>query len=105
MLDMEASLRRLEQNQKHGSSNPLRSPRSELDTSSIPSCHGITLPTPPTSDPPGRSNPVSQGRAEFGEVDASENPIDGMGAINFTDEEDCGFFGMDSVSPYQDRLY
>lgn len=31
---------------------------------------------------------------ELGEVDACENPIDGMGAINFTDEEDSGFFGM-----------
>ena len=38
------------------------------------------------------SGPLNQG--ELGEVDACENPIDGMGAINFTDEEDCGFFGM-----------
>lgn len=30
---------------------------------------------------------------EIGEVDNSENSIDGMAAINFTDEEDCGFFG------------
>ncbi|KAJ5752333.1 transcriptional regulatory protein GAL4 [Penicillium odoratum] len=35
-------------------------------------------------------------RAEFGEIDASENSIDGMGAINFADEEDCGFFGPSS---------
>jgi hypothetical protein len=46
-----------------------------------------------------RSNPVDQNRAEFGEVDVSENPIDGMGAINFTDEEDCGFFGRNPRFP------
>lgn len=53
----------------------------------------VMVPTPPKSDLPERFNPASQGRAEFGEIDVSENPIDGMGAINFTDEEDCGFFG------------
>lgn len=48
------------------------------------------------SDLPVHPSPAmaSHGRAEFGEIDASENSIDGMGAINFTDEEDCGFFGM-----------
>lgn len=53
----------------------------------------VMVPTPPKSDPLERFNPASQGRAEFGEIDVSENAIDGMGAINFTDEEDCGFFG------------
>lgn len=41
-------------------------------------------------------NPVAASlhpNQELGEVDACENPIDGMGAINFTDEEDSGFFG------------
>lgn len=93
MLDVEASLRRLEQKQHTSPSSPSRPTHSEFSSSLAPSSDGITLPTPPTSDPPGRSNAVSQGRAEFGEVDISENPIDGMGAINFTDEEDCGFFG------------
>lgn len=41
-------------------------------------------------EPPGRY-PAS---AEMGEIDASEDAIDGMGAIKFTDEEDCGYFGM-----------
>lgn len=104
MQDMEALLRRLEQNQCNDPSSPSRLSRSELNTSLIASDHGITLPTPPASDPPGRSNPVSQGRAEFGEVDVSENPIDGMGAMNFTDEEDCGFFGADFFSIYGGRL-
>jgi hypothetical protein len=30
---------------------------------------------------------------ELGEIDISENSIDGMGAMKFTNEEDCGFFG------------
>lgn len=32
--------------------------------------------------------------SELGEIDVSESSIDGMGAMKFTDEEDCGFFGM-----------
>lgn len=32
--------------------------------------------------------------SELGEIDSSENAVDGMGAMNFTDEEDSGFFGM-----------
>lgn len=40
------------------------------------------------------SDPLHPNQGELGEVDACENPIDGMGAINFTDEEDCGFFGI-----------
>lgn len=107
--DIEASLRRLEQNQSNGPSSPVHSSHSEVDAPSIPPDHRITLPTPPTSDLPGRSNAISQGRAEFGEIDVSENAIDGMGAINFTDEEDCGFFGMSLREPQhlhvQDRLY
>ncbi|KAK9233844.1 fungal-specific transcription factor domain-containing protein [Lipomyces kononenkoae] len=34
--------------------------------------------------------------SELGEVDHSENSIDGMGAMRFTDEEECGFFGPSS---------
>ncbi|KAK9319526.1 fungal-specific transcription factor domain-containing protein [Lipomyces orientalis] len=34
--------------------------------------------------------------SELGEVDYSENAIDGMGAMNFTDEKECGFFGPSS---------
>lgn len=46
------------------------------------------------------SDPLHPNQGELGEVDACENPIDGMGAINFTDEEDCGFFGMHRAVPY-----
>lgn len=33
----------------------------------------------------------------MGEIDTSEDAIDGMGAIKFTDEEDCGYFGTVSL--------
>lgn len=56
--------------------------------------HGIESSPVPKSDLPLSSHAMDpSGRAEFGEIDASENSIDGMGAINFADEEDCGFFG------------
>lgn len=59
--------------------------------------HGIELSPAPKSCLPPTSRPIDPpGRAEFGEIDASENSIDGMGAINFADEEDCGFFGRAS---------
>lgn len=35
--------------------------------------------------------------AELGEVDTTEDAIDGMGAIQFTDEEDCGYFGQSNL--------
>lgn len=41
-----------------------------------------------------RSHSIS----ELGEVDHSESNIDGMGAMIFTDEEECGFFGINSDS-------
>ncbi|CDM33122.1 Zn(2)-C6 fungal-type DNA-binding domain [Penicillium roqueforti FM164] len=40
--------------------------------------------------------PSGQTSAEFGDIDNSQNSIDGMGAIKFTDEKDCGFFGPSS---------
>lgn len=92
--DIEASLRRLEHNQGNALPEPVSSSHSENCIASILSGQGVTLPTPLKPGPPVYSNPVAQERAEYGEIDVSENPIDGMGAINFTDEEDCGFFGM-----------
>lgn len=56
--------------------------------------HGIeSSPVPKSGLLPSSHAIHPSGRAEFGEIDASENSIDGMGAINFADEEDCGFFG------------
>lgn len=94
--DIEASLRKLEHNQGNGPPEPVSSSHSENCIPSIPSGQGVTLPTPLKPGLPVHSNPVAQERAEYGEIDVSENPIDGMAAINFTDEEDCGFFGMNS---------
>ncbi|QKX55214.1 uncharacterized protein TRUGW13939_02306 [Talaromyces rugulosus] len=51
-----------------------------------PSVASEGLPEGSTRNSPGHS--VS----ELGQVDASENAIDGMGAMYFTDEEECGFF-------------
>jgi hypothetical protein len=94
--EIEASLRRLERNQSNGSSSgptePVQPSVSKEGDIHAPD-GSVTIPTPPKSDVPTRSNHVTHDRAEFGEIDVSENPIDGMGAINFTDEEDCGFFG------------
>ena len=39
------------------------------------------------------SHYVYQNTAEIGELDTAEDSIDGMGAMKFTDEEDCGYFG------------
>lgn len=60
--------------------------------------HGIeSSPAPKSGLPPSSHAIHPTERAEFGEIDASENSIDGMGAINFADEEDCGFFGRGSL--------
>lgn len=32
--------------------------------------------------------------SELREIDSSESAVDGMGTMNFTDEEESGFFGM-----------
>jgi hypothetical protein len=41
----------------------------------------------------GLPNYVDQSAAEMGEPDTAEDSIDGMGAMKFEDEEDCGYFG------------
>lgn len=42
--------------------------------------------------------PVASGNSEVGEINAAEDSIDGMGAIKFTDEEDCGYFGTSPLT-------
>lgn len=94
--EIESSIRRLEKNQTsgndHGSAGTTESLR--RGTSSLDQDR-----EPPAVKPDVPSN--TQDRTEFGEVDMSENPIDGMGAINFTDEEDCGFFGISRYADLQ----
>jgi hypothetical protein len=69
----------------------------QLDTACAPQFAKSSLPSAPDSSvPPGPSAPYSA-NAEMGEIDTSEDAIDGMGAIKFTDEEDCGYFGMQSL--------
>lgn len=43
------------------------------------------------------SHMLYQNNAELGDLDTAEDSIDGMGAIKFTDEEDCGYFGTHAV--------
>ena len=69
----------------------------QLDTACARQFAKSSLPSAPDSTvPPEPSAPYSA-NAEMGEIDTSEDAIDGMGAIKFTDEEDCGYFGMESL--------
>lgn len=63
------------------SQEPRREPNTPEDSVEYP---------PTDSVPPG---PRNQSISELGEVDVSESSINGIGAMKFTDEEDCGFFG------------
>ena len=67
-----------------------------------------SLSSAPDSTVPPEPSAQYSANAEMGEIDTSEDAIDGMGAIKFTDEEDCGYFGMvslfDSKSPANVRL-
>jgi hypothetical protein len=87
--EIEFSIRRLEKNQTSGNDNGSEGPTESLRPRTSTRDQDIEPPAVKPNVPPN-----TQDRTEFGEVDMSENPIDGMGAINFTDEEDCGFFGI-----------
>lgn len=80
---MEASIRKLQD----PSSAPVngQESRRELNTPEV------SVQSPPTD--PVAPGPRSHDTSELGEIDVSESSIDGMGAMKFTDEEDCGFFG------------
>ncbi|KAJ5677468.1 transcriptional regulatory protein GAL4 [Penicillium maclennaniae] len=98
LQEVEASLRRLENNQRNGLSSGSSEPVQASDARNHNHIlnDAVSLLTPPKSEVPTRANNFTHDRAEYGEIDVSEHPIDGMGAINFTDEEDCGFFGPSS---------
>lgn len=90
--DIEVSLHRLQENQTNDSSALCTTDPDSI--SSHPVENEPDVPLSKASIPlPSSSAALAQDRAEFGEIDTSENSIDGMGAINFADEEDCGFFG------------
>jgi hypothetical protein len=42
----------------------------------------------------GHQRPCHLESEAIGEIDITEDSIDGMGAIKFTDEEDSAFFGQ-----------
>ncbi|KAJ5279909.1 transcriptional regulatory protein GAL4 [Penicillium angulare] len=87
--DIEASIRRLEQSQGE-------TPSPTTVNGSTPALKQTTgngreafQMSKPDHHAPSSHAIAPGGRAEFGEIDTSENSIDGMGAMNFTDEEDC----------------
>lgn len=61
--------------------------------------NNVGLPSGPCVVEEGNSNSsapshsTNENAQDIGEVDTVEDSIDGMGAIKFTDEEDCGYFG------------
>ncbi|KKA20471.1 hypothetical protein T310_5522 [Rasamsonia emersonii CBS 393.64] len=80
---------------------PLREARAEAslakpyalhDETNLPRQHEASAGVDRTSTSQVPPHAVNANGPEIGEVDNSENSIDGMAAINFTDEEDCGFF-------------
>lgn len=87
---MEASIRQLQQ-QGHGTLGPMvggsvrGDDRADSET--------IAVADEERSTGPVGASPTDHEASEMGEIDISENSIDGMGAMKFTDEEDCGYFG------------
>ncbi|KAH8122456.1 fungal-specific transcription factor domain-containing protein [Trichoderma asperelloides] len=90
LQDIESSLQQLHNAQNDG--RPILSNRGDHDTpaneslSTVEEHRSVLFP----------STLGSHDAAELGEIDISENSIDGMGAMKFTNEEDCGFFGPSS---------
>lgn len=88
LQDIESSLQQLHNAQNDG--RPILSNRGDHDTpaneslSTVEEHRSVLFP----------STLGSHDAAELGKIDISENSIDGMGAMKFTNEEDCGFFGM-----------
>lgn len=88
---MEASIRQL---QDHSSSAPIDGKESSEGPS-----RGSEDPLKDVQDSSTASAAAPDPRGEnttepLGEIDVSESSVDGMGALQFTDEENCGFFGM-----------
>jgi hypothetical protein len=72
---------------------PLAKPYALHDGTTLARQHEASTGVGRTSTAQVPSHAVPASGPEIGEIDNSENSIDGMAAINFTDEEDCGFFG------------
>ncbi|OAP61679.1 hypothetical protein AYL99_03882 [Fonsecaea erecta] len=81
--EIESTMKALQQNQS----------ATQTDT---PFANGALPSLVPDSTVPPEPSTQYPANAELGEIDTSEDAIDGMGAIQFTDEEDCGYFGPSS---------
>lgn len=88
---MEASIRQLQQ-QHHGTLGSVIGGRRGGDDRT--DSETIAVADDERSLGPVGRTPTDRGTSEMDEIDISENSIDGMGAIKFTDEEDCGYFGQ-----------
>jgi hypothetical protein len=88
---MEASIRQL---QGHSSSAPIDGKESSEGPgrgSEDPLKNVQDSSTTSTAAPDSRDQNTTE---SLGEIDVSESSVDGMGALQFTDEANCGFFGM-----------
>lgn len=89
---MEASIRQL---QDHSSSAPIHGKesgegpsRGSEDPPALKDVQDASTASAAASDPRDQNT-----TEPLGEIDVSESSVDGMGALQFTDEENCGFFG------------
>lgn len=73
----------------------------QTDTASTGQLANSSRPSAPDSTLLPEPSAQYSANAEIGEIDTSEDAIDGMGAIKFTDEEDCGYFGIVSLFALQ----
>ncbi|CAI7674846.1 unnamed protein product [Penicillium manginii] len=94
---MEASIRQL---QGHSSSAPIDGKESSEGPS-----RGSEDPLKDVQDSSTASAAAPDPRGDnttepLGEIDVSESSVDGMGALQFTDEENCGFFAK--TSPHRE---
>ncbi|RKU41004.1 hypothetical protein DL546_004088 [Coniochaeta pulveracea] len=91
--DMEAAIRQLQQH-RHVSFGSML----EVSGGGDDRTDSETIAVADDDQPIGHAGhtPTDRGTSQMGEIDISENSIDGMGAIKFTDEEDCGYFGPSS---------
>ncbi|KAL6249362.1 hypothetical protein RBB50_003215 [Rhinocladiella similis] len=84
--DMESTMKALQRDQSTTQADAAGT--RQLANGSQPSVPESVMPPEPPAQYPAST--------EMGEIDTSEDAIDGMGAIKFTDEEDCGYFGPSS---------
>ncbi|KIW21196.1 hypothetical protein PV08_01776 [Exophiala spinifera] len=85
--EVESTLKALQRTQSSATQVDITGASQLTDVSQRSVPESVVLPEPPAQ---------YSTSTEMGEIDTSEDAIDGMGAIKFTDEEDCGYFGPSS---------